>query len=148
MGGICSLSILGSKSQRSQALDIEVVIWFSGCRALLFPPRVTISHIWTTHETKKSLLHVSLRSENQRPSALGTSLVIWFLFHYGMQESWNFPGWELDIWLPKYLLTHLITDNFNLTLTPKSQPPGCKNGLMVRHSEQCVNIWTFLTSSW
>ena len=32
--------------------DIKKAIWFRGSRALSFIPRVTISYIYTTHETK------------------------------------------------------------------------------------------------
>jgi hypothetical protein len=58
IGGRSSLLILRSKGQRSKgqrsgALDIKVEIRFPGSRHLSLPPRVTISHIWTTHRRKK-----------------------------------------------------------------------------------------------
>ena len=52
IGGRCTLLILRSKGQRSSELDIKVEIRFPGFRPLSLPPRVTISHIWSTHERK------------------------------------------------------------------------------------------------
>jgi hypothetical protein len=52
IGGRCTLLILRSKGQRSSTLDIKVEIWFPGSKQLSLPPRVTISHIWTTHRRK------------------------------------------------------------------------------------------------
>jgi hypothetical protein len=52
MEGKCSILIFRSKGQKSSALDIKVEIKLSGSRTLPFPPRVTISHIWTTHGRK------------------------------------------------------------------------------------------------
>jgi hypothetical protein len=52
IGGRSSLLILRSKGQRSGALDIKEGILFPGSRHLSLPPRVTISHIWTTHRRK------------------------------------------------------------------------------------------------
>jgi hypothetical protein len=51
-GGQCSLLILGSKSQRSSALDIEVEILFLDSGVLCFPLANTVSHMWTTHGRK------------------------------------------------------------------------------------------------
>jgi hypothetical protein len=53
IGGRSSLLILRSKGERSSALDIKVEIRFPRSRHLSLPPRVTISHIWTTHRRKK-----------------------------------------------------------------------------------------------
>jgi hypothetical protein len=50
MGG--RYRIWESEGQRSSALDIKVEIQFLGSGMLPFPPRVTISHIWTTHRRK------------------------------------------------------------------------------------------------
>jgi hypothetical protein len=52
IGGRYSLLILRSKGQRSSGLDIKVEIRFLGSRQISLPPRVTISHIWTTHRRK------------------------------------------------------------------------------------------------
>jgi hypothetical protein len=52
MGGRYSLLNLKSKGQRSSALDIKVKVRFTGSIPLTLPPRVTISHIWTTHGKK------------------------------------------------------------------------------------------------
>jgi hypothetical protein len=52
MGGRCSLLILRSKGQRSSALEIKIEIQSPGSRPLSLPPRVTISHILTTHGRK------------------------------------------------------------------------------------------------
>jgi hypothetical protein len=47
MGGKFSVLNLGSKGQRSNALDIELEIQFPGCIMLTFPPRITILRFWT-----------------------------------------------------------------------------------------------------
>jgi hypothetical protein len=50
MEGRCTILILSTiLILRSSALDIKVEIWFLGFRPLSLPPRVTISHILTTH---------------------------------------------------------------------------------------------------
>jgi hypothetical protein len=58
------------------ALDIEVEEWFQGSKMLPFPPRVTISHIWTTHGRKMFLLEFRVKRSS---SALVIEVEIWFL---------------------------------------------------------------------
>ena len=64
VGHRCFLLNLGSKGQRSSALDIKVVIWFPGSRALSFLPRVTISYIYTTHETKMFFIELWVQTSS------------------------------------------------------------------------------------
>jgi hypothetical protein len=52
IGGRCCLLVLGSKGERSTAVDIKVEIRVLDSRMLLFSPRVTRSHIQTTHGRK------------------------------------------------------------------------------------------------
>jgi hypothetical protein len=50
--------------KRPSALDIEVEIKFLGSGTLPFPPRVTISHIWTTHGRKMFLIEFGVKGQS------------------------------------------------------------------------------------
>jgi hypothetical protein len=76
MGERCSLLNLGSKNQRSSALNIEVQIWFLGSKVLCFPLRDTVSHIWITHGRK--IFPIEFGSKGQRSSALDIEVEMWF----------------------------------------------------------------------
>jgi hypothetical protein len=52
--------------KRSSAMDIELAILYPGSRTLPFPPRVTISHKWTIHETKKISIEFKVRESKAK----------------------------------------------------------------------------------
>jgi hypothetical protein len=93
---------LWSKDQRSSALDIciKVEIRFPGSRMLPFPPRVTISYVWITHERK--MFPIEIEVKGQRSSAFDIKVEV------------RFPDSRMLPFPPTVTMSHIWTTHWKM----------------------------------